>query len=111
MMAVSDSGGTVSTMGAVTWASVLNKSWSPSLNKNVLEVVLERDGRGGFSISDSDCYKLLKKIGLDTVKIEEIQICPNGRGVIIITLKSDVDIEQAQESLAAAMSLSGIITS
>ena len=34
----------------------------------------------------------MKKIGLDTEKIEEIQICPNGRGVINITLKSDVDI-------------------
>ena len=78
-----------------SWASVLGRNIAPSLNKNVLEVLLEKDYRGGFTVSDLECSNLLRKIGLDTrpgVEMEEVQICPNGRGVIIITLKTGVDI-------------------
>ena len=81
--------------GPKSWASVLGKSLAPSLNKNVLEVILEKDSRGGFSVTDSECSNLLRRLGLDQrpgVHIEEVQICPNGRGVIFITLKKNVEI-------------------
>ena len=81
--------------GSKSWASILGKSLAPSLDKNVLEVILEKDSRGGFSVSDTECSNLLRKLGLDQrpgVHIEEVQICPNGRGVIFITLKKGVEI-------------------
>ena len=64
-------------------------------NKNVLEIVLEKDMRGAFNVSEEDCAKLMRKIGLDSrpgVHVESVQICPNGRGVLLITLKQEVPI-------------------
>ena len=78
-----------------SWASVLGRNIAPRLDKNVLEVLLEKDNRGGFTVSDLECSNLLRRIGLDTrpgVDMEEVQICPNGRGVIFITLKKEIDI-------------------
>ena len=78
-----------------TWAQVLSKSFPVQWNKNVLEVVLEKDEKGPFIVNHEECAKLLRKLGIDTrpgAQIEEIQICPNGRGLILITLKKDVAI-------------------
>ena len=65
------------------------------LNKNVLEIVLDKDQRGSFNVSDHDCARVMRKIGLDArpgVHAEAVQICPNGRGVILITLKPEVPV-------------------
>ena len=73
-----------------TWAEKLGSSLPTSLNKNILEVVLEKDDRGAFVVSENDCARLMRKIGLDPhpgVHVEGVQICPTGRGVILITLK------------------------
>ena len=78
-----------------SWAQVLSRNCPVKWNKNVLEVVLEKDGKGPFLVSHEECAKLLSKLGIDTRlggQIEEIQICPNGRGLILITLKKDVVI-------------------
>ena len=80
-----------------SWASVIERSLIRSSEKNILEVVLEKDVRGSFSVSESDCAKYLMKLGLDLkpgVQVDGVQICPNGRGVILVTLKSDVDISE-----------------
>ena len=77
-----------------TWAAVLGRSLTQRQNKNVLEVILEKDLKGSFVVSDLECAKFLAKIGLDTrpgMQIDGIQICPSGRGVIYITLKDFVD--------------------
>jgi hypothetical protein len=47
--------------GGTKWAADLGES----LNKNVLEVVLEKDIRVSFIVSDSDCVNLVKRLGLD----------------------------------------------
>ena len=81
--------------GNKSWAQLLGNSLPPSLNKNILEVVLDKDERGAFIVNDSDCAKLMRKLGLDLrpgVQVEGVQMCPNGRGVILITLKDGVDI-------------------
>ena len=78
-----------------TWAEMLGSSMTSGLNKNVLEIVLEKDQRGAFNVSDHDCARAMRKIGLDArpgVHAEAVQICPNGRGVILITLKPEVSI-------------------
>ena len=82
--------------GGKSWAELLGSSLPSSLNKNVLEVVLEKDERGPYQVSDSDCARLMKKIGLDPhhgAQVESVQNCPIGRGVILITLKENVALE------------------
>ena len=80
-----------------SWAQMLGSTLPARLNKNVLEIVLEKDERGAFNVSDEDCFRVMKKIGLETipgVQVETVQICPNGRGVILITLKNDISLDQ-----------------
>ena len=72
-----------------SWASVLGRSKTPNLDNNVLEVVLEKDSRGSFNVSDEDCCNLMRKLGLDQrpgIHVVGVQICPNGRGVIFLRL-------------------------
>ena len=48
-----------------SWASVLGKSLPPRDDRNVLEVVLEKDTRGSFNVKESECAHMMKKLGLD----------------------------------------------
>ena len=78
-----------------TWSSVLSRNLKPSMDNNVLEVVLEKDTRGSFNVSEQECCNLIRRLGLDHrpgMHVVGVQICPNGRGVIFITLKKDLDI-------------------
>ena len=81
-----------------SWAEVLGKNIpNGSWNRNVLEIFLEKDERGPYNVTHEECLKLMKKVGIDTqpgVQVEEIQICPNGRGIIFITLRKSVEISQ-----------------
>ena len=94
-----------------TWAQLLGSSLSPGLEKNVLEVMLDKDNRGGFVVSDVECVKMMAKLGIDTrpgVHAETVQICPNGRGVILITMKKDIDLQQFCRYDAFEVTSSGI---
>ena len=56
-----------------SWAQMLGSNLPASLNKNVLEIVLEKDDRGGFNVGESDCAKAMWKLGIDArpgVKVE-----------------------------------------
>ena len=80
-----------------TWAAVLGRTLAPGLNKNVLEVVLEKDSRGSFNVKENECANLLRKLGLDPrpgVHVVGAQICPQGRGLIYITLKEEVELSR-----------------
>ena len=79
-----------------SWADHVNSCIPNQLNKKVLEVVLEKDIKGPFNVSESECARLLQKLGLDLrpgVEVEGVQLCPNGRGVILITLKDELEIQ------------------
>ena len=79
-----------------SWAQRIGNSAYARINKNIIEVILEKDNAGAFLVSDSDCARLLTKLGLDLrpgIHIEGVQVCPNGRGVIIVTLKDNVNPE------------------
>ena len=78
-----------------SWASILGGSLPVRDDKNVLEVVLEKDSRGSFIVTEDECFHMMKKLGLDIrpgVHVEEVQICPQGRNVIFITLKKEIEI-------------------
>ena len=78
-----------------SWAEVLGSTLPSGWNKNILEIVLEKDQKGAFIVSDVDCARMMRKLGLDQrpgVQVESVQICPNGRSVILITLKQGVPV-------------------
>ena len=80
-----------------SWASVLGTGLPQRSDNNVLEVVLEKDQRGSFTVSETECVNMMCKLGLDTrpgVHVEGVQICPQGRGVIYITLKKQVEVSR-----------------
>ena len=80
-----------------SWASVLGTGLPQRSDNNVLEVVLEKDQRGSFTVSETECVNMMCKLGLDPrpgVHVEGVQICPQGRGVIYITLKKQVDVSR-----------------
>ena len=82
--------------GRKSWAELLGSSLPSSQNKNILEVCLDKDERGAFVVSDTDCARMMRKLGLDPhpgIHVEGVQICPNGRGVILLTLKENVQAE------------------
>ena len=85
--------------GERSWAQLLGSSLPSTLDKNILQVVLFKDDRGPYIVSEEDCARLMRKISLDQrpgVHVEGAQICPNGRGieVILITLKNEVQVEK-----------------
>ena len=88
-----ESGGNKNVAGACkqtsSWSEVLGRSL-PCWNKNVLEIVLEKDQRGPFVVNDQECARIFSKICLDKKYIEEVQICPNGRGIVLVTLKPEI---------------------
>ena len=97
-----------------SFAEVLGSNLPTNLTKNILEVVLEKDEKGAFMVSDEDCARLLRKLGLDTrpgVQVEGVQICPTGRGVILITLKKNVRVEDFCRYDVFQISESGIRSS
>ena len=80
-----------------SWASVLGQNLPKRDDKNVLEVVLEKDSRGSFNVKENECANLLRKLGLDPrpgVHVVGAQICPQGRGLIYITLKEEVELSR-----------------
>ena len=104
-------GGVIGRGGGKSWASLLSSSLPSAWNKNVLEVVLEKDERGSFNVKEDDCARVMRKLGLDPkpgIHVESVQICPNGRGVILITLKKDVPIERFCRHDVLEVTLSGI---
>ena len=48
-----------------SWAQLLGSSLPTTLNRNILEVVLEKDQRGAFVVSEEDCARMMRKIGID----------------------------------------------
>ena len=77
-----------------SWASALGGSLPNRNYNNVLEVVLEKEARGSFTVTEKECAHMMGKLGLDArpgVHVEAAQICPQGRGVIFITLRKELD--------------------
>ena len=94
-----------------TFAQMVGGNLPSSWNKNILEVVLEKDERGPFHVSDSECSHLLKKLGIVATPgadVESIQICPTGRGVILITFRQAINIDQFSRYDVLEVTQSGI---
>ena len=80
--------------GKRSWADILGSSLPHSWNKNILELILEKEERGAFLVNEEDVAKILGKIGISLEHhVEAVQICPNGRGVIYVTLKANISVD------------------
>ena len=60
--------------GGKSWAELLGSSLPPSLNKNVLEVLFEKEQKGFFQVNEIDCARMLKKLGLDPLHGAPVQL-------------------------------------
>ena len=79
----------------ISWASHASKGCVKRLNKNVMEIVLEKDTKGVFNASDNEAAKVLQKLGVDVSNhVEMVQICPVGKNVIQVTLKDGVNMDR-----------------
>ena len=57
---------------------MLGSSLKPKSDKNVLEVVIEKDTRGAFVVKELECANMMRRMSLDQrpgVEVEEVQIC------------------------------------
>ena len=81
------------------------------LPRNLPTKLLKKDERGSINVNHLDFVKVMSKIDIDSrpaVQAEETTICPNGRGIILITLKKDVRIEQFCRHEVLEVIISGI---
>ena len=79
-----------------SWASVTGNSYTDS-DKNVMDIVLEKDSRGAYKVSESEVAHVLQKLGADLrpgVQVEAVQICPMGKNVIQVVLKKDISMDR-----------------
>ena len=75
-------------------ATILGGNLPKRNDNNVLEVALEKEARGSFTVTEKECAHMMGKLGLDPrpgVHEEAAQICPQSRGVIFITLRKELD--------------------
>ena len=80
--------------GRGSYAGIASINTSVRDNKNVLEVRLERDEGNKFYLSISEIESLLVKLGIDSSHFHGVSACPEGKGVVFITLHSAVDINR-----------------
>ena len=83
--------------GQSSWAALLGGNLPTRNDNNVMEIILEKDERGVFNVSEEEVAKALHKLGADLrpgVHMQGVQICPMGRNVIQVTLNKNVDIER-----------------
>ena len=102
------------TGGKKSWAEHLGSSLSPGLEQNILEVVLDKEKRGPFAVSEEECVRMMTKLGIDVRpggQVEGVQICPSGRGIIFITMCKEVDLSQFCRYEALEVTSSGIWSS
>ena len=80
-------------------------------NKNILEVKLERTSSARFNLSMLEVEGLLKKLGIDNSHFLGVSACPEGKGVVYITLHPSVDINRFLYKNEAYILKEGVQTS
>ena len=80
--------------GRGSYAGIAYINTSVRENKNVLEVRLEKTGAARFNLSTTETEGLLVKLGIDSSHFLGVSSCPEGIGVVFITLHSAVNINR-----------------
>ena len=77
-----------------SYAGIASINTSVRDTKNILEVRLERSENAKFNLSMSETESLLVKLGIDSSHFLGVSSCPEGKGVVYITLHSSVNISR-----------------
>ena len=80
-------------------------------NKNILEVRLERAEGARFNLTAVETEGLLVKHGIDSNHFTGVNSCPEGKGVVYITLHPSVNINRFLRKNEAYILKEGIQTS
>ena len=80
-------------------------------NKNVLEVRLEKSENARFNLSNVETEGLLRKLGIDSTHFIGVSACPEGKGVVYITLHPSVNINRFIHKNEAYVLKEGVQTS
>ena len=81
-------------VGLGSYAGIASINTSVRDNKNVLEIRLEKTEETRFNLSNSEIESLLVKLGIDGSHFLGVSACPEGKGVIYVTLHSSVNINR-----------------
>ena len=83
--------------GAVksSYVGIASLNTSVRDNKNLLEIRLDRsDFSVSFNLSQTERDHLLTRLGIDSSHFTGISCCPEGKGVVYVTLHSSVNIQR-----------------
>ena len=80
-------------------------------NKNVLEVRLEKSENARFYLNNIETEGLLTKLGIDSSHFTGVSSCPEGKGVVYITLHPSVNINRFLHKNEAYVLKEGVQTS
>ena len=80
--------------GPISYARITSINTSVRDQKNVLEIRLERSENAKFNLTMEETERLLVKLGIDTNHFIGVSACPEGKGVVFITLHPSVDINR-----------------
>ena len=88
-----DPGGVVN-VATPSYSGIASINKSVRDDKNILEVRLKRTSSARFSLTMLEVEGLLKKLGIDNSHFLGVSACPEGKGVVYITLHPSVDINR-----------------
>ena len=81
-------------VGVRSYAGIASINTSVRDEKNVLEIRLEKSEGAKFNLTISEIESLLVKLGIDAAHFLGVSPCPEGKGVVFITLHPAVNINR-----------------
>ena len=90
-------GGTGNGPGAnkVSYSGIASLNTSVRDKKNLLEIRLERNDVGvNFNLNQTELDFLLTRLGIDSSHFTGVSCCPEGKGVVYVTLHPTVNIQR-----------------
>ena len=83
-----------SRQGAPSYSSITAINTSVRNSKNILEIRLEKQQGASFKLTMEETETLLKRLGMNDTHFDGVSACPEGKPVVLITLKPGVAINQ-----------------
>ena len=79
---------------APTYSSITAINTSVRDNKSILEIRLEKQQGASFNLTMKEIETLLTRLGIADSHFDGVSACPEGKPVVLITMKPNVDINK-----------------
>ena len=79
---------------APTYSSITAINTSVRDNKTILEIRLEKQQGASFNLTMKEIETLLTRLGIADSHFDGVSACPEGKPVVLITMKPNVDINK-----------------